>query len=254
MVERLEKVRRARSQLLIEQGEAPLSEICDRTGYEPDDVIKCLRLSRGMLSLEAPLADAEEFSLADVLPDPAWADMEETLDRAALQMLVRRAFDRLTPREAEVLAKRFGFGGAEPMTLDAIGREFGLTRERIRQIERRAKDKLAVALEEDRPPGRRALYPGGPGPEVPAGGAYPVTPCKQTARSAEAEAIRDYHVHLDRLARSTTTPESLTNPGVGSGARQEADRGGPDQASRPAHPCGAVGADRLTSTNSCPKA
>ena len=79
--------------------------------------------------------------------------MEETLDRAALQMLVRRAFDRLTLREAEVLTKRFGFGDAEPMTLDAIGRDFGLTRERIRQIERQAKDKLAVALEENRPPG-----------------------------------------------------------------------------------------------------
>jgi RNA polymerase nonessential primary-like sigma factor len=153
MVERLDKVLRARSQLLIEQGQAPLSEICDRTGYEPDDVIKCLMLSRGILSLEAPLADAREFSLADVLPDPDWADMEETLDRAALQMLVRRAFDRLTLREAEVLTKRFGFGDAEPMTLDAIGRDFGLTRERIRQIERQAKDKLAVALEENRPPG-----------------------------------------------------------------------------------------------------
>jgi RNA polymerase primary sigma factor len=156
MAERLQKVMRVRNRLLEEQGDAPLTEICAKTGYEPDDVIQCLRLSRGILSLEAPLADAVEFSLADVLPDPAWADMEEMLDRAALQMLVRRALSSLTPREATVLSQRFGFDGAEPMTLDAIGREFGVTRERIRQIERQAKDKLAVALEKAGPQGNAA--------------------------------------------------------------------------------------------------
>ena len=150
MVERIHKVLRARNQLLSDQGEAPLGEICDKTGYEPDDVIQCLKLSRGILSLEAPLPDAPEFSLAEILPDPAWADMEEKLDRATLRKLVRRALGGLTPREATVLTQRFGFDGTEPMTLDAIGKEFGVSRERIRQIENKAKDKLAAALEKAR--------------------------------------------------------------------------------------------------------
>lgn len=148
MVERIQKVVRVRNRLLSEQGEARLSQICAEAGFDPDEVIKCLRLSRSIISLEAPLADAEGFSLADVLPDSAWTEMEEMLARADVRRLVRGAMASLTPRESTVLAQRFGFGGAEPMTLDAIGRQLGLTRERIRQIEGQAKTKLAIALEE----------------------------------------------------------------------------------------------------------
>jgi RNA polymerase primary sigma factor len=150
MVEKINKVRAARTRLTSKTGEAPLAGLCSATGYSAAEVIECLRLARGIISLDAPLIDNLGGTIGEVLSTPAGqgTDPEEVLDRAQLTTLVRQALATLTPREAMVLSCRAGIDREEPMTLDAIGAELGVTRERIRQIEGKARPKLVQALAE----------------------------------------------------------------------------------------------------------
>lgn len=150
MVEKINKVRAARTRLIGETGQASLAGLCSATGYSADTVADCLRLSRGIISLDAPLIDNVDGTVGEVLSAPAGQGTypEEVLDRAQLATVVRQALATLTPREALILSCRAGMDREEPMTLDAIGAELGVTRERIRQIEGKARPKLARALAE----------------------------------------------------------------------------------------------------------
>jgi RNA polymerase sigma factor (sigma-70 family) len=143
-VEQMTKVVAVRNRLLMETGNAPLAEICARTRLPPEDVRECLRLSMGVLSLDSPVPDFPEFTLADVIPCTAEAVPDKIIDRAELQMLVRRTLAALPPRDALVLSRRVGLDCDEPMTLDAISSELRVSRERVRQIESAAKEKFAM--------------------------------------------------------------------------------------------------------------
>lgn len=123
-------------------------EIADAMGAEPAYVRKMMILVKKTYSIEHPMGDNEDYSLIDTIEDTNLVDpgkMIEDLDRFAH---VLEWMDDLNENEREILAMRFGLNDREPQTLDTIGQKFGVTRERIRQIEAKSLAKLRKTLEE----------------------------------------------------------------------------------------------------------
>ena len=143
MVETINKVKKTSSQLLHENGKEPTAdEIAQKLGMTVDKVRDILKVAQEPVSLETPIGEEEDSHLGDFIPDddaPAPAD-------AASMTLLKEQLDEvlqtLTPREAQVLRLRFGLEGGHPHTLEEVGAEFDVTRERIRQIEAKALRKL----------------------------------------------------------------------------------------------------------------
>lgn len=146
--EMIRRVLTARQQLVSRHGTASVSVISRLTGIAPAKVVDCLRLSAGVLSLDTPLTNEPDLTLADLVPavQAETTEPDQILDRRAGVELVRRALAQLPPREAEVLRLRYGLDGDDGLTLDEIGRTFEVSRERIRQIEVRAKQRLTAEL------------------------------------------------------------------------------------------------------------
>jgi RNA polymerase primary sigma factor len=94
------------------------------------------------VSLETPVGDDENAHLSDVLEDPSAVSPFSSVERRDIQEKVTVLLQSLTPREAHIIRRRFGIGELEDATLEEIGHEFSVTRERIRQIEERALSKL----------------------------------------------------------------------------------------------------------------
>jgi RNA polymerase primary sigma factor len=146
--EQIQRVLAARNRLMLEGGRARLFDLCAATELPPETVVECLHLSAGVVSLDAPIGD--DTSLLELLEDEADPDA----DPLALVIAMDHreefalALDLLTEREAEILRMRFGFGGDEPMTLEAVSQVYGVTRERIRQIEKKAKERLEAVIRE----------------------------------------------------------------------------------------------------------
>jgi RNA polymerase primary sigma factor len=101
-----------------------------------------LRASRGTISLETPVGEDDGASLGDFIEDRAVVSGVDSLVSKSLEDHTQAALDSLTPREAKVLRMRFGIGEKGSHTLEEVGKSFGVTRERIRQIEARALEKL----------------------------------------------------------------------------------------------------------------
>jgi len=144
MVEMINKVMRTSQEVLREKGRKPTpAEIGERMVLPPDKVRRVLEIAsrRQTISLDTPLGNGDseliDFIENDSILSPEEAAMEWHLVRQTRKMLAT-----LTPREERVLRRRFGIGERAPRTLEELGREFGLTRERIRQIEARALTKL----------------------------------------------------------------------------------------------------------------
>ena len=143
MVETINKVKKTNSQLLHKNGRDPSAEEIARELNMPVSKIReILRVAQEPVSLETPIGEEEDSHLGDFIPDddaPAPAD-------AASILLLKEQLDEvlktLTTREAKVLALRFGLEGGHPHTLEEVGKEFDVTRERIRQIEAKALRKL----------------------------------------------------------------------------------------------------------------
>ena len=143
MVETIHKVSRASRQLLQELGREPThKEIGQRIGLSPDKVREILKIAQDPVSLETPIGEEDDSHLGDFIPDnetPAPAD-------AASYQLLREQLNSvlatLTPREELVLKLRFGLDDGRTRTLEEVGQEFDITRERIRQIEAKALRKL----------------------------------------------------------------------------------------------------------------
>jgi len=147
----LRKLSRVSQGLIQELGRQPtLEEVSERLGIGVHHVRRLLKAARRPVSLEMPIDEDRKRSLADLVEDPDSLQPSADADRRSLERQVRRVLATLSPREEQILRMRFGIGGAPPMILEDIGREFDLTRERIRQIEARALDKL-------RHPSRRRL-------------------------------------------------------------------------------------------------
>jgi RNA polymerase primary sigma factor len=139
-VRRLEIAERALTTRL--GGSPTLTELAADLGIEVEDVERLRGMGRRPASLDAPVADDGETELGDLLPD---ADAEPVDDVVAVGLradALRSALSRLSPRTRRVLELRYGLAGGEPLTLEEVGKTFGVTRERIRQIENNTLKKL----------------------------------------------------------------------------------------------------------------
>lgn len=143
MVETITKVRKTSSQLLHETGHDPTAEeIAERLDMTPEKVREIMRIAQDPVSLETPIGEEEDSHLGDFIPDddaPAPADAASNM---LLKEQLNEVLDTLTEREAKVLRLRFGLDDGHPRTLEEVGKEFNVTRERIRQIEAKALRKL----------------------------------------------------------------------------------------------------------------
>ena len=143
MVETITKVKKVSSQLLHENGHEPTpQEIADRLGITVDRVREILRISQDPVSLETPIGEEEDSHLGDFIPDEDAPAPAEAASRTLLKEQLSEILGTLTPREEKVLRLRFGLEDGRSRTLEEVGKEFNVTRERIRQIEAKALRKL----------------------------------------------------------------------------------------------------------------
>jgi RNA polymerase primary sigma factor len=144
----LKKMAYHRNTLSQELGREPdAAELAVRMEVDRERVDWLLELTREPVSLDGPVAETQDRRLVDALPDPSASAPDEGCLATNLSDEVRRALSGLTPREERVLRLRFGIGDDTPRTLEEIGRVFGVTRERIRQIEAKALGKLRAQPE-----------------------------------------------------------------------------------------------------------
>jgi RNA polymerase primary sigma factor len=143
MHEALSKLTRTTHRLVQELGREPTpEEIAGKMELPLEQVRKVLRVPREPLSLETPVGEGEESHLGEFVADAAAVDPSEAAITAELAEHARRALSTLTPREERIVRMRFGIGERSEHTLGEVGRDFQVTRERIRQIEAKALGKL----------------------------------------------------------------------------------------------------------------
>ena len=136
------RVRAAKELLTQRNGrEATDSEVASHLNMKASDVTDILRFSRQALSLETPLKDGEEKTFIEFLKSPE-ESLEDNFCKKYLKLALGSMINELDPREKEIIYLRFGFENDEALTLDELGRRFGVSRERIRQIESKALKKL----------------------------------------------------------------------------------------------------------------
>jgi RNA polymerase primary sigma factor len=140
----LNRIRRERQRLIQELGREPtVEELADATGLDPIRMIELQSAPGAPISLELPVGEDEEQELGDVLADTESATPEDLATSQTLKDEVQRVLESvLTPRERLVLQLRFGLGNGQAHPLEQVGRELGITRERVRQIEAGALAKL----------------------------------------------------------------------------------------------------------------
>ncbi|MBR7060438.1 MAG: RNA polymerase sigma factor RpoD, partial [Eubacterium sp.] len=143
MVETINKVKKAKNQLLHLNGSEPsVEEIADYLDMPVDKVKETLRISQEPISLETPIGEEEDSHLGDFIPDEETLSPAEAAARKLLKEQLGEVLGTLTPREAKVIRLRYGLDDGIPKTLEEVGKEFNVTRERIRQIEAKAIRKL----------------------------------------------------------------------------------------------------------------
>ena len=143
MFETINKVKKTNSQLLHENGRDPTAEeIAEKLDMPVEKVREILRVAQEPVSLETPIGEEEDSHLGDFIPDE---DAQAPVDAASMALMreqLAEVLKTLTPREARVLSLRYGLEDGNPKTLEEVGKEFNVTRERIRQIEAKALRKL----------------------------------------------------------------------------------------------------------------
>jgi RNA polymerase primary sigma factor len=143
MVETINKVVRVQRQLLQEFGREPtVEEIAGRVEFPIERVREIQRINQDTVSLEQPMGDEEDFSLSDLIEDQGAEVPDDAATRSMLHEAVRDALATLPKREREVMELRFGLEDGRVRTLEEVGKAFGVTRERIRQIEAKTLAKL----------------------------------------------------------------------------------------------------------------
>ena len=143
MVETINKVKKVSSQLLHTNGHEPTAdEIAEELDMPVDKVREIMRVAQEPVSLETPIGEEEDSHLGDFIPDDDAPAPADAASHTLLKEQLSEVLDTLTPREEKVLRLRFGLEDGRSRTLEEVGREFNVTRERIRQIEAKALRKL----------------------------------------------------------------------------------------------------------------
>lgn len=143
MVELLSKVKKATAELTQKLGRAPTDkEIAAHMGVELDKVQTVMDLAQATTSLDTPVDDEGETCMGDLIADHSAENPMANIIREANSQIIAAVFDTLGTREAEILKMRFGINAEKAMTLEEVGQHYGLSKERIRQIENKAIRKL----------------------------------------------------------------------------------------------------------------
>ena len=143
MVETIHKVSRYSRQMLQELGrEATAEEIGAKMGMSAEKVREIMKIAQDPVSLETPIGEEEDSHLGDFIPDDDTPAPADAASATILREVIERELHTLTPREAHVIKLRFGLYDGRTRTLEEVGKEFDITRERIRQIEAKALRKL----------------------------------------------------------------------------------------------------------------
>jgi RNA polymerase primary sigma factor len=143
MIETINKLVRTTRQLVQEFGREPTpEEIAERMELPVDKVRKVLKIAKEPISLETPIGEEHDSHLGDFIEDKKIASPAESVVRLNLKEQTLKVLQTLTPREERVLRKRFGIGVDTAHTLEEVGHDFDVTRERVRQIEAKALRKL----------------------------------------------------------------------------------------------------------------
>jgi len=143
MYEQINRLTRTSRQLVQELGRDPTTEeIADRLGVPPRKVEQIIRVSQRPLSLEMPVGEEEDSYLGDFIEDAEADSPTDSASQTMLRGVIDEIFESLTPREVRILQLRFGLVDGYSYTLEEVGKKFGVTRERIRQIEAQALGRL----------------------------------------------------------------------------------------------------------------
>jgi len=143
MVEKINKMNRIQRQLIQDLGREPLpEEIAAEMNIEADEVERIIKISQETISLEAPVGEEEDSKLGDFIEDVEMKSPRDTATYDLLKEDIKKILAKLDPREQKILEMRFGLEDGTTHTLEEVGQEFGVTRERIRQIESKALEKL----------------------------------------------------------------------------------------------------------------
>lgn len=143
MIETINKLNRIQRQLLQKMGREPTpEELAEEMEMPEDKIRKVMKIAKEPISMETPIGDDEDSSLGDFIEDSNILSPSESADLEGMSETVREMLNTLTPREAKVLRMRFGLGMNTDHTLEEVGKQFDVTRERIRQIEAKALRKL----------------------------------------------------------------------------------------------------------------
>ena len=143
MVEAINRLVREQRILLQELGREPtLEELAERMGVSIERVSEIQKIAQDPVSLETPIGEEEDSHLGDFIEDDKTPTASDSVASTMLKEQIARVLDTLTPREEKVLRLRYGIDDGRPRTLEEVGKEFNVTRERIRQIEAKALRKL----------------------------------------------------------------------------------------------------------------
>lgn len=146
MIETINKLIRVERQLVQDLGREPTpEEIAQEMGLDLEKVEHIIKISQETVSLEAPVGEEEDSKLGDFIEDTKNVSPEEATSQTLLKDKIQEFLDALQPREQKILKMRFGLEDGRTHTLEEVGAEFGVTRERIRQIEAKALSKLKKA-------------------------------------------------------------------------------------------------------------
>ncbi len=146
VLEQASKVHKISSMLNKEMGRKPApEEIAEKSGISVEGVRRILDSANDVVHLDSPIIDGEKTTLLEFVPDDGSVAPDSVMAKVALTARIKGALSLLTPREEEIIRLRFGIDMESTYTLDEIGTKFDLTRERIRQIEKKALEKLATS-------------------------------------------------------------------------------------------------------------
>jgi RNA polymerase primary sigma factor len=151
MVESINKVHRVQRQMIQElEREPTIEELADKVDMTPSRVREIMRISQDPLSLDSPVGEEDDSNLTDFIEDLTVDAPADMATKRMLAQAVEEALGELTDREQEIVRMRFGLDDGQARTLEDVGKEFGVTRERIRQIEAKTLAKLRHPMRSQR--------------------------------------------------------------------------------------------------------